>query len=108
MSFIQGNINSKEDLIEVVEAMANMLTKGDYSAELTLELMLVKNKLDKLSEDPMMGENVYTHVGILYALKNYLEETLRELEEADKGPQETGYDDFDEDDDGPYDEEDVS
>lgn len=106
MPFIQGNISSNEDLIEVVEAMANMLTRGDYSAELTLELMLVKNKLDKLSEDPMMGENVYTHVGILYALKNYLEETLRELEEADKGPQEIGYDDFDEDDDGLYDEED--
>lgn len=95
MSFIQGNINSKEDLIEVVEAMANMLTQGDYSAELTLELMIVKNKLDKLSEDPMIGEQVYTHVGILYALKNYLEERLHELEEVDKVPQKVGYDELD-------------
>lgn len=73
--------------------MRNMLTQGDPSAELTLELMEVKHKLDKLSEDLVMGKEVYTHVGILYALKNHLEECLHELEESDKGPQEVGYDD---------------
>ena len=93
MPFIQGSISSNEDLIKVVEAMSNMLTQGDYSAELWLELALVKHKLDKLNNSELGGD-VYKHVGILYALKSHLEDTLHELEEADKEPQEVGYDDI--------------
>lgn len=92
MSFIQGSVSSNEDLVEVVDTMSSMLTQGDYSAELWLELAMVKHKLDKLNNSELGGD-VYKHVGILYALKSHLEDTLHELEEADKEPQEVGYDD---------------
>ena len=96
MSFIQGSVSSNEDLVEVVDTMSSMLTQGDYSAELWLELAMVKHKLDKLNNSELGGD-VYKHVGILYALKSHLEDTLHELEEADKEPQEVGYDDVYED-----------
>lgn len=106
MSFIQGNINSKEDLIEAMNAMREMLTQGDYKTELELELAEVEHKLAGF-RGPELGGDTYAYVGILHALKDNLESRIKKLEEADKGPQETGYDDFDEDDDddGFYDEE---
>lgn len=96
MSFIQGNINSKEDLIEAMEAMRSMLTQGDPKTELELELAETKHKLSKLNNSEL-NEDVYTRSGILYALKNHLEDTLHKLEAVEKEPQETGYDDDEED-----------
>lgn len=95
MSFIQGNINSKDDLIEAMDAMRGMLTQGGRKAELALELAEVSNKLDNLigPTAPVMGEDEYAYLGILHALKNNLEERLRKLEDVDMEPQETGYDD---------------
>ena len=97
MSFIQGNINSKEDLIEAMNAMREMLTQGDYKTELELELAEVEHKLAGF-KGPELGGDTYAYVGILHALKDNLESRIQKLEEADKGPQETGYDDFDDDD----------
>lgn len=97
MSFIQGNINSKEDLIESMNAMREMLTQGDYKTELELELAEVEHKLAGFN-GPELGGDTYAYVGILHALKDNLESRIQKLEEADKGPQETGYDDFDDDD----------
>lgn len=97
MSFIQGNINSKDDLIEAMDAMRGMLTQGDIKAELELELAETKHKLSKLNNSEL-NEDVYTRSGILYALKNHLEDTLHKLEAVEKEPQETGYDDDDEED----------
>jgi hypothetical protein len=93
MSFIQGNINSKEDLIEAMNAMRGMLTQGDYKTELELELAEVEHKLAGI-KGPELGGDTYAYVGILHALKDNLESRIQKLEEADKGPQETGYDDF--------------
>lgn len=98
MSFIQGNINSKEDLIEAMEAMRSMLIQGDPKTELELELAEVEHKLAGI-KGPKLGGDTYAYVGILHALKDNLESRIQKLEEADKGPQETGYDDF-EDEDG--------
>lgn len=92
MSFIQGNINSKEDLIEAMDAMRSMLTQGDYKTELELELAEVEHKLAGF-KGPELGGDTYAYVGILHALKDNLESRIQKLEEADKGPQETGYDD---------------
>lgn len=97
MSFIQGNINSKEDLIEAMNAMREMLTQGDYKTELELELAEVEHKLAGF-KGPELGGDTYAYVGILHALKDNLESRIQKIEEADKGPQETGYDDFDDDD----------
>lgn len=102
MSFIQGNINSKEDLIEAMDAMREMLTQGDYKTELELELAEVEHKLAKLNNSEL-NEDVYTRSGILHALKNHLEDTFHKLEAVEKEPQEAGYDD---DEDG--DEEDTT
>lgn len=99
MSFIQGNINSKEDLIEAMNAMREMLTHGDYKTELELELAEVEHKLVGF-KGPELGGDTYAYVGILHALKDNLESRIQKLEEADKGPQEAGYDEFYEDDDG--------
>lgn len=104
MSFIQGNINSNEDLIEAIDAMRNMLTQGDYKAELKLELAEVNHKLADFNSSELGGAT-YARYGILHALKENLEDTLQKLEEAEKEPQETGYDDPYEDEDF-YDEDD--
>lgn len=96
MSFIQGNISSNEDLIEAMDAMREMLTKGDHKAELELELAETKHKLAGF-KGPELGGDTYAYVGILHALKDNLESRIQKLEEADKGPQEIGYDDFDDD-----------
>ena len=107
MSFIQGNINSKEDLIEAMNAMREMLTQGDYKTELELELAEVEHKLAGF-RGPELGGDTYAYVGILHALKDNLESRIQKLEEADKGPQEAGYDEFyedDDDDDGFYEED---
>lgn len=97
MSFIQGNINSKEDLIEAMNAMREMLTQGYYKTELELELAEVEHKLAGI-KGPELGGDTYAYVGILHALKDNLESRIQKLEEADKGPQETGYDDFEDED----------
>ena len=105
MSFIQGNINSKEDLIEAMDAMRGMLTQGDYKTELELELAEVEHKLAGFNNSELFVED-YAYTGILHALKGNLESRIQKLEEADKGPQKIGYDELDdEDDDGFYDEE---
>lgn len=109
MSFIQGNINSNEDLIEAMDAMRNMLTQGDYKAELKLELAEVNHKLAGFKGSELGGAQ-YARYGILHALKDNLEDNLHKLEEAEKEPQEDGYDDDDEDfyedEDDSYDEDD--
>lgn len=108
MSFIQGNINSKEDLIEAMDAMRNMLTQGDYKTELELELAEVEHKLAGFNNSELFVED-YAYTGILHALKGNLESRIQKLEEADKVPQKVGYDELD--DKGPqeagYDELDV-
>lgn len=95
MQFIQGNINSNKDLIEAMDAMRKMLTQDGHKAELVLELAEVNNKLEKISGPiaPAMGDDEYTYLGILHALKNNLEARLRKLEDTDDVPQEVGYDD---------------
>lgn len=106
MSFIQGNINSKEDLIEAMDAMRGMLTQGDYKTELELELAEVEHKLAEFNSSELFVED-YAYTGILHALKGNLESRIQKLEEADRGPQKIGYDELD--DKGPqeagYDEE---
>lgn len=94
MSFIQGNINSKEDLIEAMDAMREMLTQGDYKTELELELAEVEHKLAGFKV-PELGGDTYAYVGILHALKDNLESRIQKLEEADKAPQKVGYDELD-------------
>lgn len=94
MSFIQGNINSKEDLIEAMDAMRNMLTQGDYKTELELELAEVEHKLAGFNNCELFVED-YAYTGILHALKGNLESRIQKLEEADKGPQKIGYDELD-------------
>lgn len=97
MSFIQGNINSKEDLIEAMDAMREMLTQGDPKTELELELAETKHKLAGIKGE-VIGGDYYMYYEILRELEINLESRIQKLEEADKGPQETGYDDFDDDD----------
>lgn len=103
MPFIQGNINSNEDLIEAMDAMREMLTQGDYKAELKLELAEVNHKLSGFKGSELGGAQ-YARYGILHALKDNLEDTLRKLEEVEKEPQEDGYDEddfYDEDNEEP-------
>ena len=85
MSFIQGNINSKEDLIEAMDAMRGMLTQGDYKTELELELAEVEHKLAGFNNSELFVED-YAYTGILHALKGNLESRIQKLEEADKLP----------------------
>lgn len=94
MSFIQGNINSKEDLIEAMDAMRGMLTQGDYKTELELELAEVEHKLAGFNNSELFVED-YAYTGILHALKGNLESRIQKLEEADKAPQKVGYDELD-------------
>lgn len=96
MSFIQGNINSKEDLIEAMDAMRGMLTQGDYKTELELELAEVEHKLAGFNNSELFVED-YAYTGILHALKGNLESRIQKLEEADKAPQKVGYDELDDD-----------
>ena len=96
MSFIQGNINSKEDLIEAMDAMRGMLTQGDYKTELELELAEVEHKLAGFNNSELFVED-YAYTGILHALKGNLESCIQKLEEADKAPQKVGYDELDDD-----------
>lgn len=98
MSFIQGNINSKEDLIEAMDAMREMLTQGDPKTELELELAETKHKLAGIKGE-VIGGDYYMYYEILRKLEINLESRIQKLEEADKGPHETGYDDFDDEDD---------
>ena len=85
-----------EDLVEAMDAMREMLTQGDHKAELELELAEVNHKLDKISgpSAPPIGEDEYTFLGLLHALKNNLEERLHKLEDIDKEPQEANAEDF--------------
>ena len=71
-----------------------MLTQGDHKTELELELAEVEHKLAGF-KGPELGGDTYAYVGILHALKDNIESRIQKLEEADKGPQEAGYDDFD-------------
>lgn len=98
MSFIQGNINSKEDLIEAMDAMREMLTQGDPKTELELELAETKHKLAGIKGE-VIGGDYYTYVGILHSLRKNLESRIQKLEEANKAPQEDGYDDLEDEDD---------
>lgn len=98
MSFIQGNINSKEDLIEAMDAMREMLTQGDLKAELELELAETKHKLAGIKGE-VIGGDYYTYYDILCKLEINLESRIQKLEEADKGPQKVGYDELDDEDD---------
>ena len=72
MSFIQGNINSKEDLIEAMDAMRNMLTHGDPKAELELELAETKHKLAGIKGE-VIGGDYYVYYEILRELETNLE-----------------------------------
>lgn len=97
MSFIQGNINSKEDLIEAMDAMREMLTQGNLKTELELELEETKHKLAGIKGE-VIGGDYYTYYEILRKLEINLESRIQKLEEADKGPQKMGYDELDDED----------
>lgn len=50
MSYISGNIDSKEALVEAFDQMRSMLTHDDFNAKLDLEVFELNDKIDRLEK----------------------------------------------------------